>query len=75
MVGNAMSVPTQGETFSKLLEHIRKAEEEAAMMAHLVRAQGAKAKDTAIANGWLSISELFRRVGLKVTDLAQGRLN
>ena len=69
-----MSVPTRGETFSKLLEHIRLAEEQAAMMAHLTRADASSVKDNAVANGWLSISELFRRVGIKVTELAQGRL-
>jgi hypothetical protein len=68
-----MTVPTQGETFAKLLEHIRLAEEGAAMMAHLTRTEGA-AKDTALANGWLQISDLFHRVAIKVTELAQGRL-
>ena len=70
-----MSVPTRGETFSKLLEHIRLAEEQAAMMAHLTRAESGGIKDNAIANGWLSVSELFRRMAIKVTELAQGRLN
>jgi hypothetical protein len=69
-----MTIPTTGETFSKLLEHIRLAEENAAMMAHLIRAQSRGAKDNALANGWLSISELFRRMSIKVTELAQGRL-
>jgi len=68
-----MTVPTQGETFSKLLEHIRLAEEQAAMMGHLARAQGTP-KDQALANGWLQISQLFNRVAIKVTELAQGRL-
>jgi len=70
-----MSVPTRGETFSELLHHIRMAEEKAAMMAHLVRAEGSGIKDNAIANGWLKISELFRQMATKVTSLAQGRLN
>jgi hypothetical protein len=44
------------------------------MMAHLVRAEGGGVKDNAIANGWLAVSELFRQMAIKVTHLAQGRL-
>ena len=69
-----MTVPTRGETYSKLLEHIRLAEENAAMMAHLVRAEGGGIKDNTVANGWLAVSELFRQMAIKVTHLAQGRL-
>jgi hypothetical protein len=68
-----MSIPTRGETFSKLLEHIRLAEEDAAMMAHLHNAD-ANAHDRLIAKGWLTVSEALRLMGLKVTQIAQGRL-
>ena len=68
-----MSVPTHGETYSQLMEHLRKAQEASAMLAHLTRAQGG-ARDNALANGWLSISELFKKLQHQVTEMATGRL-
>lgn len=68
-----MRVPTQGEQFAKLLEHLREAQDDTAMLAHLTRAQGGH-KDTALANGWLAVHELLKRVTEQVTKLAQGRL-
>jgi len=68
-----MSVPTQGEKFSELLNHLRLAEEDAAMLAHLTRAQGGH-KDNTLADGWLRISELLRKTCHYVTQLAQGKL-
>ena len=68
-----ISVPTQGEVFAKLLERIRLAQEDAAMLAHLTRAMGGR-KDHAIADGWIAVSELFKRVQYQVMMLAQGKL-
>lgn len=65
-----MSVPTQGETYSQLMEHVRKAQESCAMMAHLTRDE-----DIARADAWLHISELFKKMQYKFTELAMGRLN
>lgn len=65
-----MSVPTQGESFSKLIEYIRKAQEEAAILAHLARANNS----IAVANGWLAMSENFKKAQQIVTAIAQGRL-
>ena len=61
-----MTVPTSGETYAKLMEHLRLAQEQAAMMAHLSRANS----DNKKADGWLLISELFKRVQHQVTELA-----
>lgn len=68
-----MSVPTQGEQFAKLLEHLRQAQDDSAMLAHLTRAQGGR-KDHAIADGWIAVSELLKRMQYQVTKLAQGKL-
>lgn len=66
-----MSLPTRGETFAKLIEHVRKAQEEAAVMAHLVRDE-----DRLVAQGWLAMSEMFKKVAHQVTMLAtKGRLH
>ena len=65
-----MTVPTHGESFAKLMEHIRYAQEEAATLAHLARANDQRA----LADGWISVSELFKRVGFQVTQLAMRKL-
>ena len=67
------SVPTVAEEYSKMLEHLRKAQESSYMLAHLVRAQGGR-KDNAIADGWFSVGELIKRMNYQITQLAQGRL-
>jgi hypothetical protein len=52
------------------MEHVRKAQEDCAMMAHLTHDED-KARSTA----WLNISELFKKMQHKLTQLAMGRLN
>lgn len=61
-----MSVPTQGEAYARLMENLRYAQENAAMLAHLANAND----DRTMAMGWLSVSELFKKVQRQVTDLA-----
>jgi hypothetical protein len=65
-----MSIPTKGETFAKLLEHLRYAQEDAAMLAHLTN-EGDKMSQT-LAKGWLGVSELLKKVQWQVTKLAKG---
>ena len=60
-----MSIPTKGETFAKLIEHLRRAQEDAAMMAHLIRDD-----DKLIAQGWVAISEMLKKTVHNVTKLA-----
>lgn len=67
-------LPTRGLMYEQLLEHLRQAQENAAMLAHLQRTEDG-IKDLALANGWLAIAEQFRRIEIVVTTLAQGRLN
>lgn len=67
------SVPTSGDTFAKLLHHLRSAQDESAMLAHLTRAQGSH-KDRAMADGWIAVEELLKRVVYQITKLAQGKL-
>lgn len=65
-----MSVPNQGEVFSQLIEHIRKAQEAAAMLCHLTRDE-----DRLRAQGWLAVSEMFKKTAKTVTDLAMRKMN
>lgn len=68
-----MSVPTRGETFAKLIEHMRKAQEDAAMMAHLHNTEG-NDMDKALARGWLGITELIDRMIYQITELAKNKM-
>lgn len=61
-----MSVPTQSETFSKLIEHIVKAQEESAMMSHLAMAND----DRQLGESWLKVSENFKKMQHTLTLLA-----
>lgn len=67
-----MSVPTSGETFSKLIHHIREAESACAMLAHL---ENNDRRGAFKAKLWLAASEQFRRMVATMTTIATGRLN
>lgn len=65
-----MSLPTEAEIFAQLMEHIRKAQENCATLAHLTRDN-----DALKAQGWLACSEMFKKVGSQVTKLAMRKFN
>ncbi|HEX4500606.1 MAG TPA: hypothetical protein VH187_05450 [Scandinavium sp.] len=65
-----MSVPTIGDEYSQLMENLRKAEEHAAMIAHLHNAE----RKTEIGVMWLAVSENFKKLQHQLTQLAMGRL-
>jgi hypothetical protein len=60
-----MSVPTRGESFAKLTEYLRKAQEQAAMLAHLERDH-----NPGVAKQWLLVAENFKMTIHVVTMLA-----
>lgn len=66
-----MGIPTQGETYSRILEHLRLLQEESAMMAHLLQANDS----TSLALAWLAVSENFKKMQYQLTQLAMGRMN
>lgn len=69
-----MAVPTPAEEFAQLIEHLRKAQEHAAMIGHLTSAQGSK-EDKVLGYAWITVSELLKTMQLKSIELAKGRLN
>lgn len=69
-----MSLPTIDETYIQLREHITKAQECAAMIAHLYNADGSH-KGQVMAKGWLTVSEAMKLMGHKIIELMTGRLN
>ena len=58
-------IPTPGETFAKLIEHLRLAQEDAAMLAHL-RADDSRP----LAMGWLAVEQALKEMVHNVTQLA-----
>ncbi len=65
-----MNIPTQGETFAELIEHLRKAQESSAVLGHLAQAND----DKRMGLGWLNVSEGLKRTQHLVTQLALGKL-
>jgi hypothetical protein len=74
-----MSIPTfggiatRGETYTKLLYHIREAQELAAVMGHLHNTENSDV-DKVLAKGWLGISQLFGRLATQTTNLAMRKM-
>lgn len=60
-----MSLPTKGERFASLTEHLRLAQEDAAMLSHLY-ADESRVKS----EGWLKVSELLKQMLSNVISLA-----
>lgn len=59
-------VPTSGETYAKMMHHLHEAQECCATLAHLARAND----ESALANGWLTFAEYFKKIQVSVTKLA-----
>ena len=66
-------VVTRGETFAKLLHHLREAQDQAAVMSHLENTESGP-HAAASAKGWLMVSEMMRRIVKQVTDMARSGL-
>lgn len=67
-----MSIPTKSEEYIKLIEHLRKAQEACAMLAHLNNADGDKMGGL-LARGWLGVEEMLKKMLHRVTELATGK--
>jgi phosphoribosyl 1,2-cyclic phosphodiesterase len=66
-----MTLPTEGDTYSQLMEHLRKAQEAAAILAHLHKAND----HHRTALSWLAVSEQFKKMQYTLTQLAMGKMN
>ena len=62
-----MTLPTKGEKYAELIEHLRKGQEAAAMLAHLHADESELMK-----HGYLAVSEMLNLVAFQVTKLATG---
>ncbi len=64
---------TRGETYAKLMDHLREAQECACVLAHLHNTED-NDMDKLLARGWLGVAEMFRLAQDKVTKLAMKRM-
>lgn len=69
-----MSVPTQAEVYARMRENMVKVQEDAYLLSHLTRSMSNSRKDAALADGWFSVGELFKRMLYQVNMLMQGKL-
>lgn len=67
-----MSIPTEGEEFSKMIEYLRKAQECAGMLAHLNNDGRPKGRKLAI--GWLAVEQQLKLMQHVIIQLAKGKL-
>lgn len=66
----AGGVPTSGESFAKLLHHVRAAQEQASVLAHLANTND----NRLMAMGWLAVEEQLKRFVHTVTLLATRKM-
>ena len=67
-----MQVPTEGDEYAKMMEHLIKVQECASMLAHLSNNYGPKGRSRAI--GWLAVEQQMKLIQATVTKLAIGKL-
>ena len=60
-----MTLPTEGEEYAKLLEHLRLGQESAAMLANLAGMHDRKLTQ----QGWLAVEEQMKRMQHAITKL------
>jgi hypothetical protein len=68
-----MSLPTKADVYSQLQEHLRKAQEAAAMLQHLNAAEG-DGPGMVLAKGWFHVSENMKKAQYVVMMLQIGRM-
>lgn len=64
-------MPTEGLTFSRLIDHLREAQECCYVMGHLRKAND----DLEDGQRWLAIGENFKKMQEMIIALASGRLH
>lgn len=65
---------TRGETYAKLLWHLREAQDQCYVMAHLHNTETGNDMDKLLAKGWLGMGELMKMQIYQVTELAKSKL-
>lgn len=63
---------TRGETYAKLMDHLREVQECCYVLAHLHRTEGSK-KDAVMAGLWMAFGEAFKEHQRKITMIEGGK--
>jgi hypothetical protein len=66
-------VVTKGDTYGKLMYHLREAEDCAYVLSHLHKTEQT-AKDDILAMGWRTVGENLKMIGKFITNLAKKRM-
>jgi len=61
---------TRGETYAKLMDHLREAQECCYVLSHLHRTESGD-KDAILAGMWMAVGEAFRIHQMKITEMAK----
>ena len=64
-------VPSEGDTFAKLLEHLREAQDCAYTIGHLRKAND----DKVTGQGWIAVGEMLKLTISNVTKLATAKMS
>ncbi len=64
---------SRSEVYLKLLDHIREAQDCAALLSHLHNTEDSQ-MDKVLAKGWLGMSEMFKLTAYQVTQLAKNKM-
>lgn len=65
-----VTVPTEGETFARMIEHLRLAQECAGTLSHLASANDQRRR----AIGWIAVEQQLKLTCAAVTKLAMGMM-
>ena len=63
---------SEADTFTKLLEYLRLAEESCYTLGHITKAQGSAHELRG--QGWLAVGEMLKLTQTQITKLATGRI-
>lgn len=63
-------IVTRGDAFSKLMYHLREAQDMAAVIGHLYNTEDDNMSKL-LAKGWYGISELIKMMILRITEMAK----
>lgn len=66
--------PSRSHTYAKIMDLLRQLQDQTAIMGHLHNTES-NDMDKTLAKGWLGMSEMFKLIQHKVTELAMNKLH
>ena len=65
-------VPTRGDAYTKLMHHLKEAEDQAYVLSHLHNTEDAEL-DKLMAKGWLGVGQLLDSIHTRIVALAANK--